>query len=154
SVRIRVLRTRVVVIVPRDLLRGDVADKTQSLSAIVILDVVPAIDHLESTRKMALGRRGAKTEMVVGNRPGEQGRPRVVPVAVALDPLRAGAGDKFAEIELKDAVLAFGLPTHVGLLDVPHDVLGVGRGRVLTCRDDVERTAKAKVNLEADRLRC
>src|SRR5205814_4727591 len=96
----------------------DVADEAHGLTRVVVFDVIPSVDDLESAGEMPFGLREAGTEMVVGDGPGKQNRARVVPVAIALDHFGARAGDELTEIHLEAAVLALGLPAHEGLFDV------------------------------------
>ena len=66
------------------------AIKADRLAAVIVVNIVPALHHLNPARKLADRDRGAHAEVVVGNRPGKQQRAGIVPVLIRLDNLRAG----------------------------------------------------------------
>ena len=110
---------------PRELALRQRAGIDERLAAVVVFHVVPAVEQLESGRiALAHRNRSAQPEVIVRNRPGEQKRSRIVPVAVALDDLRARAGDELAEVHLQ-ALPRCRLEADVGLLHIARPVAGL-----------------------------
>src|SRR5262249_19932200 len=111
---------------------------------------VPAVDELEAAGEHFAHRHArADAKVIVGDRPREQERARVVPVVFRLDHFSAGAGYEFAEIDLETFGL-WRLQRNVSLLDIAQDARRVLRFAGV---NDFERAAKSEVDAETHGIR-
>jgi len=145
-VRIVLLRAGVVVLSKSHLADGERGGESHGFAAIVVSDIVPAVDQLKADSQVLIEwHGGAKAEVVVGTI-GKEQRAGVVPIEVSFRGLRTSTGVELAEVEL-EAFAVFWFETDVSLGDVAHGVKAVGF--VLEV-EIVHGTTEAEIEFEAD----
>src|SRR3954447_9842739 len=146
-VGMRLLGSHEVGVVPRDLLPRVRASERERLTAVVVVNAVPALKHLEPAGKVPDRDGGPDARVIVRSRPGEEQRTRIVIVRVGLDHLGADGGVELADVNL-DPVPGLRLDADVSLLEVAEAF-----GRALRAAVPVEGLAEADVEAEPDRGR-
>src|SRR6185503_18348965 len=91
-----------------------------------------------------------KPEVIIRDRPGEENRPRIIPVRRSIDNFRAGGGYEFTHIQLQ-TMERFRFEGDVRLFEIPVPFKTLSRA--ISRVNVVERLPKTNVQPKADRRR-